>query len=127
MYELTEIMRQKDDAPFAELLNRIREESYTEKDIRILNSRSVSSEAEEYQALRNELHLYPCNASVDAHNKGVYDRALSQKVEIRCSYTVLGEDSNGVKNHILEQLRGRKSNDTGNLSERLGCSGWAML
>ena len=41
MFELTEIMRQKDDAPFAELLNRIRDGRQTEKDISMLNSRSV--------------------------------------------------------------------------------------
>lgn len=33
MYELTEIMRQKDDKTFAELLNRLREGKHTEQDI----------------------------------------------------------------------------------------------
>ena len=119
MFELTEIMRQKDDAPFAELLNRIREGNQTEEDISVLKSRSVSSETTQYQELRNELHLFPCNASVDAHNKDVYDRATTEKAEIKCSDTVLGEDSNEVKIQILDQLKGKKSNDTGNLSENL--------
>ena len=119
MFELTEIMRQKDDAPFAELLNRIREGRQTEEDVNTLNSRRVFSGTVDYQELRNDLHLFPCNASVDAHNKDVYDRATSQKAEIKCSDTVLGEDANEVKEKTLEQLIGRRSNDTGNLSEIL--------
>ena len=119
MFELTEIMRQKDDAPFAEILNRIREGRQTERDISVLNSRSVSFKTADYQELRNELHLFPCNAAVDAHNKDVYERATSQKTEIKCTDTVLGEDSKDIKEQILAQLKGKKSNDTGNLSEVL--------
>ena len=119
MFELTEIMRQKDDAPFAEILNRIREGRQTEKDICILNSRSVSSKTADYHRLRNELHLFPCNAAVDAHNKDIYEGVTSQKAEIKCSDTVLGEDSKDVKKQILAMLIGNKSNDTGNLSEIL--------
>ena len=69
MFELTEIMRQKDDTAFAEILNRIREGQQTEKDVSVLNSRVVCSKTANYQGLRNELHLFPCNAAVDAHNK----------------------------------------------------------
>ena len=119
MFELTEIMRQKDDAPFAEILNRIREGQQTEQDISVLNSRSVSFKTTDYQSLRNELHLFPCNAAVDTHNKDIYERATSQKAEIKCFDTVLGEDSKDVKEQILSQLIGKKSNDTGNLSEVL--------
>ena len=60
VYELTVIMRQRDDAPFAELLNRIREGRQTEGDMKTLQSRTVSSESAEYVSLRNELHLFIC-------------------------------------------------------------------
>ena len=83
MFELTEIMRQKDEAPFTELLNRLREGRQTENDISVLSSRSVSLETTQYRELRNELHLFPCNASVNAHNKDVYDRATTEKAEKR--------------------------------------------
>ena len=49
----------------------------------------------------------------------VYDKATSQKAEIMCSDTVLGEDSSDVKETLLKQLKGKKSNDTGNLCENL--------
>ena len=37
IYELTEIMRQKDDKKFAELLNRLRTGAHPKKDIKSLN------------------------------------------------------------------------------------------
>ena len=134
MFELTEIMRQKDDAPFAEILNRNREGRHTEKDISVLNARSISSKTADYQGLRNELHRFSCHAAIDAHND-INERATSQKAEIKCSDTVVCEDSKDVKEHILVQLKGKKSNNTGNLSKILevavglimGCSSWADM
>ena len=119
MFELTEIMRQKDDAMFAKLLNRIREGQQTERDIIALKSRSISYEDSKYEAVKNELHLFPCNAAVDTHNRKMYDSVETEKAEIECLDTVLGEDSEDVKHKLLEQVRGKKMNDTGNLSEKL--------
>ena len=42
MIELTEIMRQKNDQAFTELLNRVRTASQTKDDIKIIQSRSIS-------------------------------------------------------------------------------------
>lgn len=41
MIELVDIMRQKDDQPFAELLNRFRTASQTEEDIQCNQSRAI--------------------------------------------------------------------------------------
>ena len=49
----------------------------------------------------------------------MYDSVSTEKAEIECIDTVLGEDSEEVKHKILEQIRGKKVNDTGNLSEHL--------
>ena len=119
MFELTEIMRQKDDITFAELLNRIREGKQTENDLAMLKSRSISLEDSEYQALKSELHLFPCNAAVDTHNESMYKSVQTEKAEIECLDTVLGEDPDDVKQRILVQVRGKRVNDTGNLSENL--------
>ena len=72
MFELTEIMRQKDDAQFEELLNRIREEKQTKNDINVLQSLNIFAESPEYQKLKTDLHLFPCNSEVDVHNESVY-------------------------------------------------------
>ena len=119
MFELTEIMRQKDDAQFAELLNRIREGKHTDQDLRLLKTRTISSESARYQTLKNELHLFPCNAAVDAHNTDIYNGSTTEKVEVKCIDVVLGEDTNKVKSALLDQLKGKKMNDTGNLAENL--------
>ena len=119
MFELTEIMRQKDDVRFAELLNRIREEKQTKEDLDVLQSRSISVESQEYQRLKKELHLFPCNAEVDAHNRNVYNSVTTLKSEIKCADAVLGEDSQEMKDKIVKQLQGKKMSDTGNLCEVL--------
>ena len=119
MFELTEIMRQKDDIVFAELLNRIREGTQTKDDVSILSSRSIKPTDSKYHELRNELHLFPCNAAVDNHNSNLFNGLVTEKAEINCSDTVLGEDPEDVKKRILKQIKGKKTNDTGNLSEVL--------
>ena len=119
MFELTEIMRQKDDAEFAQLLNRIREGKQTAGDIKVLSSRRIPPDHADYQTLKNELHLFPCNAAVDSHNSNVYESVTTEKVEIKCKDSVLGEDSREVKENILGKLQGKKMNDTGNLAELL--------
>ena len=113
MFELTEIMRQKDDAMFANLLNRIREGNQTEDDLTVLKFRSISFEDSRYQDLKNELHLFPCNAAVDTHNANMFDNIASEKAKIECFDLVLGEDEEEVKHKILSQIKGKKTNDTG--------------
>ena len=119
MFELTEIMRQKDDAMFAELLNRIREGNQTEEDLSVLKSRKISLGDSKYQDLKNELHLFPCNAAVDIHNANMFDNIVSEKAKIESFDIVLGEDSEEVKQKILSQIKGKRTSDTGNLSEIL--------
>jgi hypothetical protein len=43
MTALTEIMRQKNEKAFTELLNRIRTGSHTENDIQLINSRRITT------------------------------------------------------------------------------------
>ena len=119
MFELTEIMRQKDDRMFAELLNRIREGNQTEEDLTMLKSRSMSFQDSKYHDLKNQLHLFPCNAAVDTHNEDMFNNVVTEKVKIECFDVVLGEDSEEVKQIILGQIKGKRTNDTGNLSEIL--------
>ena len=45
-----------------------------------------------------------------------------EKAEIECVDTVLGEDPEDVKQRVLEQVRGKRVNDTGNLSENFKSS-----
>ena len=67
MIELIEIMRQKDDKEFTDLLNRIRTASQTEDDIKCLQTKSVSSD-DNYTT--NALQqIWAENIPVDDHNR----------------------------------------------------------
>ena len=99
-------MRQKDNASFAELLNRIREGKHTDKDMRVLKTRAVTSEDASYQTLKNELHLFPCNAAANAHNTNIYNGTTTEKVKVEFVDAVL-EDSSEVKSMLLTQLKGK--------------------
>ena len=67
MIELTEIMRQKDDKAFTELLNRIRTASHTEDDIKVIQSRCIDPSDPHHPS--DTLHIWAENAPVDEHNE----------------------------------------------------------
>ena len=67
MIELVEIMRQKDDQPFIELLNRFRVAQHTEADIRTIQSREVPVNDKNDYPL-NELHVWAENEPVMDYN-----------------------------------------------------------
>ena len=65
--ELHQIMRQKEDVYFAELLNRVRTGEITSDDIEVLKSRIISPDDINYP--RDALHVFSRNVQVDNHNK----------------------------------------------------------
>ena len=67
LHELTEIMRQKEDTDFAELLNRVRIGQCTEEDIDTLQSREISPDDPDYPD--DALHVFAYNADVDTRNE----------------------------------------------------------
>src|SRR5260221_4578276 len=66
--ELNEIMRQKDDISFAELLNRIRIGRPSEEDIEILKTR-ILTRGVNYPL--DALHVFATNAECDRHNNSM--------------------------------------------------------
>ena len=100
-------------------LTRIREGNQTEEDLSVLKTRNISLRDSKYPDLKNELHLFPCNAAVDTHNANMFDNIDTEKAKIESFDVVLGEDSEEVKQKILGQIKGKRTNDTGNLSEIL--------
>lgn len=66
MIELTEIMRQKDDQPFAQLLNRFRTANQIEEDMKCIQSRSTDPSDVNYPS--DVLHIWAENYYVDQHN-----------------------------------------------------------
>ena len=70
MYELHQIMRQKEDKFFAELLNRLREGNHTKNDIDILSKRIVTNISKD--KCKFLTHLFVTNALVNLHNNAIF-------------------------------------------------------
>ena len=66
IYELTEIMRQKDDKKFPELLNRLRTGAHTKKDIKSLNLTKIINK--DLASDTTIPHFFPTKEQVKLHN-----------------------------------------------------------
>ncbi|XP_069109878.1 uncharacterized protein [Argopecten irradians] len=105
VHELTEIMRQKDDKDFAELLNRMRtmeSDKLSDGDIATLKSRMLTPEDKHYP--QNAPHLYTTNKQVDNFNTDMFDRSAGVKVQIPSLDTVNGDFSKSVKERLVQAL-----------------------
>jgi hypothetical protein len=79
IFELTEIMRQKGDCQFAEILSRVRVGLHTESDISVLQSRAICTDNDE---TINYTHLFATNREVDSFNDDCLDTINSVAVVI---------------------------------------------
>lgn len=68
MIELTEIMRQKDDQCFAELLNRIRVGKHTKEDISTIQSRCIQDVNDNNNRVLHQLYVWAENKPVMEYN-----------------------------------------------------------
>ena len=105
MHELTEIMRQKEDKRFAQLLNRLREGCQTTEDLDLLKSRVHNHEND---CPNDASRLYPCNYQVDAYNDQIYEGAKTEKVVIHALDCIMGEVPNKTKEWLIEALKDSK-------------------
>ena len=80
MYELVDIMRQKDDLDFAHLLNRLRLNEMTEEYKEKLQMRIVDRDSDDYP--KDALHLFAKNKFVNEHNNKVLSKMPGEKIVI---------------------------------------------
>ena len=78
MIELDEIMRQRGDSAFCELLCRVRTAECTIDDLSVLKSREIASDTSNYP--NHVLHVYRLNVDVDSRN-GIMLNALAPESE----------------------------------------------
>ncbi|KAL9964814.1 hypothetical protein ACROYT_G028502 [Oculina patagonica] len=102
MFELHEIMRQRESREFAEILNRLREGIHTENDLNILRARIVEDPDQNY--LRHAPHLFIQNDRVDEFNKSVYNSAAGRKFIVKAVDSVIGAQSEELKARLLKQV-----------------------
>ena len=110
LIELDEIMRQRGDTAFSELLCRVRTNSCTSDDIDILRSREITTDDPNYPT--NALHVYRLNTDVDSRNSLMLNKLApsSQQYVINASDSVAGQTS-----HICLSNLSDKRSETGGL------------
>ena len=87
MYELVDIMRQKDDLKLAQLLNRLRLNGRSEDDKNELRKRVVDRHLGDYT--RDAIHLFAEKTGLYEHNENIMNHMEVEKVVIPCHDTVV--------------------------------------
>ena len=87
MYELVDIMRQKDDLAFAQLLNRLRLNEMTEEDRQVLQTRVFDRDTGDYP--KDAVHLFARNFFVKKHNDNILSQLPGEKFVIPCHDNVV--------------------------------------
>lgn len=100
MFELDEIMRQRESKVFAEILNRLREGKHTSTDLQKLKQRCV----EESVCPREAPRLFIQNTMVDNYNEKVYESFCDNKYTIQAQDSVIGACSVELKEKIMRQI-----------------------
>lgn len=101
LFELDEIMRQKDDVLFAQILNRLREGQHNVDDVQILSRRIVK----ENELTKNVPHLFPTRNEVSNHNRNIFDQLdESKKTIVQAIDTISGELPNSMIEKILSKV-----------------------
>ena len=106
--ELDEIMRQKGDSAFAELLCRVRTASCTNEDIAVLESRVIEPDSADYPI--ETLNVYRLNDDVDVRNRNM----LSNLPASNLRYVIKAKDAVTVQTkHIDLATLSNKRTETG--------------
>ena len=110
MMELDEIMRQRGDTPFCELLCRVRTADHTEDDLATLRSRELTPNLPNYP--NQALHVYRLNVDVDERNSLMLNALApeNQQYSIKACDAVAGQT-----NHVNLSNLSDKRSETGGL------------
>lgn len=104
-FELTEVMRQKDDLEYALLLNRLQEGKHTEADLAVLEKRKVENLVNSNERLKEFPHLFCRRVDVHTHNMNILSNIeMCHRMEIEAIDTVSGNVSQSMIDAILLRL-----------------------
>ena len=117
MYELVDIMRQKDDLAFAQLLNRLRLNEMTDEDKQKLQTRVVDHETGDYP--KDALHLFAENCYVDQHNDTILSQLPGEKFVIQCHDIVVSANIPAKRHQSLIDGLPKDYGKTGQLKKSL--------
>ena len=109
MIELVDIMRQKDDQPFAELLNRFRSANQTEEDIKCIQSRSIDPSDVNYPS--DSLHIWAENNRVSPRNEMKLNEIAAQLFHLKAT----DQYPLNVSQQDINRVLARPRSETGGL------------
>jgi DNA replication protein DnaC len=102
IFELHEIMRQKDDLEFAQLLNRLRHNAMTANDLTVIQRCMISETSDNYP--HHAPHLFTQNSKVDAYNNQLIEKLDGEKIAVNSVDAVVKEYSKEVKQKLIRSL-----------------------
>ncbi|XP_066928370.1 uncharacterized protein [Clytia hemisphaerica] len=110
MAELTEVMRQRDDIDFVDLLNQVRSGELDEEKEELLKSRFITKDSPDYPA--NITHIYAENKPVDLYNLQMLEKLPTEK------HLILAQDEvpKNLTRSDLNFIENAKARDTGGLA-----------
>lgn len=120
LFELTEIMRQKDDAIFAQALGRLAEGRLTAEDITMFEERCHISHDHLPSESKSAIHLYSTNVAVDVYNNKRMQEMLNisaPPVISKAVDKVIGASSPRDADQALFALKNMASSQTQGLAE----------
>ena len=117
IFELSEIMRQKDDKPFAETLNRIRCGTHTPQDMALLRTRLISTQ--QAMALSHVPHFYVTNAKKDEYNNLIMENSPGKTMTIRAKDVVPTDIPKSEQKKALAAAAVKPVSSAGNLEYQL--------
>ncbi|XP_071153640.1 uncharacterized protein [Mytilus edulis] len=99
LVELNQIMRQKEDSEFAQLLNRLRVKKKTEhllpRDLSVLKS------CMQHSVPLDSLHIFATNKEIDSHNSKMIDKVCEETVTIIRRQVSLFSDLHHMTVHMI--------------------------
>ena len=113
--ELTEVMRQRGDIQFIDLLNQVRLGMLDEENVCLLKTRFVTKDNTNYPA--QNIHIFAENAPVNQHNQYMLEQLDTQLVEILAIDEFPKEAE--ISNVDLDWVKTAKLSDTGGLTYKL--------
>ena len=102
MFELKQIMRQRESKEFAELLNRLREGNHTNEDIAKLRTRCIALSNPNYP--KDAPHLFIQNSKVNDLNCKAHNALTGMNYSIKAHDSVVGAESQELRDKLLKQI-----------------------
>ena len=93
IYSLTEILHQKEEKKFSEILNHLCKAQCTEEDNRIFKSRIIIKDSQDYNF--GARHVFPFANAVEQHNRNIFHQMQEDKLTIQAEDAVCGNPNEG--------------------------------